>query len=193
VAHASHLQELDVCPSSPAGVQKSTSAELLPLVYSELRALAKARMAREAPGHTLQPTALVHQAYVRLVDSKSACVWDCRGHFFAAAAEAMHRIVVENARTKKSKRRGGDWRRLEFQEVVIQVTTSVDDILALGEAVELLSLDDTMAASVARLRLFTGFTIEETAMALELPQTTAYRHWVYARAFLQRRLNCQGL
>lgn len=166
-----------------------TAAELLPLVYRELRALAKYRLSREKPGQTLQPTALVHQAYVRLVDVQIAQSWESRSHFFAAAAEAMHRILIEKARYKKTQKRGGDWRRLGLEDVALHSSTSVDDLLALGEALEHLANDDSTAVNVARLRLLAGFTLEEVALTLKLSQTAAFRHWSYARAFLQQRLN----
>jgi RNA polymerase sigma factor (TIGR02999 family) len=167
----------------------ASAAELLPLVYGELRALAKNRLSREKPGQTLQPTALVHQAFIRLVDVQNAQLWDSRGHFFAAAAEAMQRILIENARYKKTQKRGGEWQRLELEDVAIRASASIDDLLALGEALELLADDDATAANVARLRLLGGFTLEEVALALDMPPTSVFRQWAYARAFLQRRLS----
>ncbi len=161
---------------------------LLPLVYDELRSLAKARMAFEKPGQTLQSTALVHEAYIRLVDVENAQQWDSRGHFFAAAAEAMRRILVEHARHKKALKSGGDWQRVDLRDEGISFMAAPDDLLALDEALEKLIADDSVAADVARLRLFTGVSLEEAALALGLSHTTAFRHWTYARAFLQHEL-----
>src|SRR5262245_4411456 len=161
-----------------------TAAEqLLPLVYDELRKLAAHRLARESPGQTLQATALVHEAYLRLVDHEPARRWNSRGHFFAAAAEAMRRILVENARKKCRVKHGGGRRRVELDEATPQVAPAVD-VLALGVAVcEAASAEPTKAA-VVKLRYFAGLSLEETAACLGISEATAKRHWAVARAWL---------
>ena len=166
----------------------AATQDLLPIVYNELRTLARAKLANEKPGQTLQATALVHEAFIRLVDSKNQQQWQSRGHFFASAAEAMRRILVEQARHKKAAKSGGEFQRVEMQDFGICVNGSPDELLALDEALDKLIFEDTAAADVARLRLFTGLTLAETSVALELPQTTVFRHWTFARAFLQHEL-----
>ena len=200
---------------------RRAAAELLPLVYDELRKLASARLAQERPGQTLQATALVHEAYLRLVrpagdgqrsevrgqrsegsDSTSDLGppssdhfstpdrWDSRGHFFAAAAEAMRRILVENARRKHSLKRGGRMARVDLTQVdggerAMTLDPEPDDLLALEEALIKLDQEDSSAAALAKLRLFAGLTVDEAAQALGISRTTAFRDWTYARAFLQ--------
>ena len=166
----------------------SATHDLLPIVYNELRSLAKAKLAHERPGQTLQATALVHEAFIRLVDSKTQQNWQSRGHFFASAAEAMRRILVEQARHRKAVKAGGEFQRVEMQDFGIHVKSSSDELLALDEAFCKLIAEDSAAADVARLRLFTGLTLAETSLALGVPQTTVFRHWAYARAFLQHEL-----
>jgi RNA polymerase sigma factor (TIGR02999 family) len=170
----------------------SAAEQLLPLVYDELRKLAAAKMAQENPGQTLQATALVHEAYIRLVDQTLPQRWDGRRHFFAAAAEAMRRILVEQARHKKSHRAGGSMKRVDFDDVDLAVAGRADDLLALDDAVEILARHDQHAAEVAKLRLFAGLTVDDTASVLGTPRTTAFRQWTYARAFLQFRLRAGG-
>lgn len=160
------------------------AAELLPLVYDELRKLAAARMAAEAPGQTLQPTALVHEAYVRLVDVEKADRWDSRGHFFAAAAEAMRRILVENARRKKAEKHGGGLNRHDAAEVPIAAPEPVEDLVALDEALDRFAAIDPQKAELVKLRYFAGLTIEEAAEALAISPATAKRYWTYSRAWL---------
>jgi RNA polymerase sigma factor (TIGR02999 family) len=167
---------------------QSAAAELLPMVYEELRKLAAARMAQEKPGQTLQATALVHEAYIRLVDVETTQHWQSRGHFFAAAAEAMRRILVEQARHKKSAKAGGAMRRVELGEAAVTLSPDPDDLLALDDALAKLAHDDTPAAEIARLRLFAGLSLDDAAASLGIPHTTAFRHWTYARAFLQHEL-----
>ena len=157
---------------------------LLPLVYEELRKLAAARMANESPGHTLTPTALVHEAYLRLVGDQQ---FDGRGHFFAAAAEAMRRILVERARRKKLPKHGGGRRRVELSEAH-RILESSDDLLLLDEALVRLSAEDATAVEIVKLRLFAGLSMEEAADALGLGRATAYRHWSFARAWLRCEL-----
>lgn len=162
--------------------------QLLPLVYEELRRLAARRLAREKPGQTLEATALVHEAYLRLVDRDRAQRWDGRGHFFAAAAEAMRRILVENARRKRSLKRGGDLVRHGLDEVELVIPGLGDDLLALDEALTRLAAQDPVKARLVELRHFAGLTLEEAARALGLATTTAHRHWTYARAWLHQAI-----
>ena len=161
------------------------AAELLPLVYDELRKLAATRLAEERPGQTLQPTGLVHEAYLRLVGPQSPD-WNGRGHFFAAAAEAMRRILVESARRKGRERHGGNRRRVDLDPSVVPGPEADDDLLALDEALTRLAAIDQPAARLVELRYFTGLTMPEAAEALGVPLRTAERNWAYARAWLRR-------
>ena len=163
--------------------------QLLPLVYDELRKLAAQRLAQEAPGQTLQATGLVHEAYLRLVDVEKAQGWDSRGHFFAAAAEAMRRILVENARHKRSQKAGHGRQRLALDDVEATAGAPPDDLLALDEALARLERENREAADLAKLRLFTGLTVDEAADALRVSRRTGFRLWTYARAFLQAELS----
>jgi RNA polymerase sigma factor (TIGR02999 family) len=160
------------------------SEELLPLVYEELRRLAQQRLAQEKPGQTLQATALVHEAYLRLVDSQEARTWDSRGHFFVAAAEAMRRILVDNARRKKAEVHGGGRRRVALAEGDWLSRATPEDIVALDDSLARLAGDDPGAAEVFKLRVFAGMSLEEAAKSLGMSRTSAYRHWTYARAWL---------
>ncbi len=166
----------------------SAGEQLLPLVYDELRKLAYAKLSHEKPGQTLQATALVHDAYIRLVDVEQAQHWNNRGHFFAAAAEAMRRILVEQARRKKSEKAGGAMQRIDLNEGMMTLSPPPDDLLALDEALTKLSIEDPSSADIARLRLFAGLSLEDAAQSLGLSQTTAFRHWTYARAFLMHEM-----
>jgi RNA polymerase sigma factor (TIGR02999 family) len=163
---------------------------LLPLVYEELRKLAAQRLAREKPGQTLQPTALVHEAYLRLVgvDADKAQRWDSRGHFFAAAAEAMRRILLNRARDKKRGKRGGQRRRIDLDQIDIAVNTSDEELIALDEALTELAVEDADAARLVNVRFFAGLTLKDAAGSLGLSQRTAERQWAYARAWLYARL-----
>lgn len=164
--------------------------QLLPLVYSELRALAVQRIAQEKPGQTLQATALVHEAYLRLVEgAKPPAAWSGRGHFFAAAAEAMRRILVENARGKKTEKRGGKRKRIDFAHAEPMTEAEPDSVLDVDEALTILAAEDPEAAAVAKLRLFAGLSVDEAAQALSLSRASAYRQWTYARAWLHARLS----
>jgi RNA polymerase sigma factor (TIGR02999 family) len=165
---------------------------LLPLVYDELRKLAARRLAREKPGQTLQATALVHDAYIRLVDVDEPGQWQGRGHFFAAAAEAMRRILVEQARKKKALRRGAGAAGLILREDDRVEPPVSDDVLDLDESLTRLAVVDRQAADVVKLRIFAGMTIEETAQALGVSKRTAVRGWAYARAWLGRELGERG-
>jgi RNA polymerase sigma factor (TIGR02999 family) len=158
--------------------------QLLPLVYDELRRLAAAKMAHEKAGQTLQATALVHEAYLRLVDGEQARHWDSRRHFFAAAAEAMRRILVERARSKAREKRGGDWKRVDFEELDVTTSVSPDQLVALDDALERLGELDPIAGGLVKLRYFAGLALDEAAEALGVSTATAYRHWAYARAWL---------
>jgi len=160
--------------------------ELLPLVYDELRRLAGHKMANEAAGHTLQPTALVHEAWLRLAGSDRP--WENRGHFFAAAAEAMRRILVDHARRKQSQKRGGGSQHEELNESAIVLTAPPDELLAVHEALDALAREDRPAAELVKLRYFVGMTMEEAASALDLAPRTAERLWTYARAWLRREM-----
>ena len=163
-----------------------TAAEqLLPLVYDELRKLAAVRLAQEKPGQTLQATALVHDAYIRLVDVENAQNWDSRGHFFAAAAEAMRRILVEQARRKERVRHGGEFGRTELRDVVDARVPDAETILAVDEAMERLSQQEPDVAEIVKLHFFAGLTLDETADALSKSRATVYRQWAYARACLR--------
>jgi RNA polymerase sigma factor (TIGR02999 family) len=162
--------------------------QLLPLVYDELRRLAAQKLARERPGQTLQATALVHEAYLRLVGADQDRHWNSRGHFFAAAAEAMRRILVERARRKKRGRHGGEWRRVDLDEADVVCLLPPDELLSLHDALGRLAELDPAAAGLAEVRCFAGLSVEEAADALGLSRTGAYRHWAYARAWLFSQL-----
>ena len=162
--------------------------QLLPLVYEALRRLAAEQMAREKPGHTLQATALVHEAYLRLVEGEQAAHWNSRGHFFAAAAEAMRRILVEGARRKKTRKHGGGGRRVELSGIESAEPARPETWLLLDDALTGLAQEDPDAAQIAKLRLFAGLSVEEAGEALGISRASAFRHWTYARAWLQARL-----
>jgi RNA polymerase sigma factor (TIGR02999 family) len=161
---------------------------LLPLVYDELRRLAAAKLAQEKPGQTLQATALVHEAYLRLVDADQAQPWNSRRHFLAAAAEAMRRILVENARRKKTAKHGGRRQRIDFSQAEPLTQADPAALLDLDEALTRLAGEDAEAAAVAQLRLFAGLSVEEAAQSLSTSRANAYRQWAYARAWLHARL-----
>ncbi len=158
------------------------SEHLMPLVYDELRQLAAQRLAQERPGQTLQATALVHEAYLRLVDGDKVQRWDSRGHFFAAAAEAMRRILIDSARRRQADKRGGGWQRHDLLEAELAVDSADAALSRLAER-------EPVIARLVELRFFAGLTLEEAAECLGLSQRTAYRHWAYARAWLRRELD----
>jgi RNA polymerase sigma factor (TIGR02999 family) len=158
--------------------------DLLPLVYDELRKLAAMRLAQEQPGQTLQATALVHEAYVRLVGAEDARCWESRGHFFAAAAEAMRRILVDRARGKGRIKRGGEWRRVDLENLALAVTAPPDLLLTLDDAITGLEAEDPAAAALVRLRYYAGVPLEQAGDSLGISTATTYRHWAYARAWL---------
>jgi RNA polymerase sigma factor (TIGR02999 family) len=165
------------------------AGELLPLVYEELRRLAAAQMAREKPGQTLDATALVHEAYLRLVGPAADRHWENRGHFLAAAAEAMRRILVEAARRKKRLRHGGAFHRVELPEDLPAAERAPEDVLAVDDALEQMATADPPTAELVKLVYFAGLTMEQAAQALGIAPRTAYRNWAYARAWLFRRLH----
>jgi RNA polymerase sigma factor (TIGR02999 family) len=160
---------------------------LLPLVYDELRRIAAHKMAQEAPGHTLQPTALVHEAWLRMIGDGNEH-FDSRGHFFAIAAEAMRRILVESARRKGSAKRGGGAGREELKETHLVQNAPTGEILAVNDALDQLAAEDSTCANLVKLRYFVGMTMDESAAALGLSQRTAERLWTYSRAWLRRRI-----
>src|SRR5438093_5861617 len=186
------MSELTRLLDAAAAGDRQAAADLLPLVYEELRKLAAARMSAEAPGHTLNATALVHEAYLRLVGPADAACWDNRGHFFAAAAEAMRRILVDHARRKAAARHGGGLSRLELDPDLAAVPEPREDLLALDEALDRLAAEDPLKADLVKLRYFGGLTLPEAAAALGLSERTAGRHWAFARAWLRRAVEGSG-
>jgi len=166
---------------------RQAAAELLPLVYDELRKLARSRIGHVPPGNTLQPTALVHEAYMRLVGDQDPG-WEGRGHFFAAAAEAMRQVLVDQARRKKRLKRGGDKKRIDVEDFEVPLATPAEDILAVDEAIERLKADDPRKAQIVVLRFFAGLTREETASAMGLSVATIDREWRFIVARLYKEL-----
>jgi RNA polymerase sigma factor (TIGR02999 family) len=166
--------------------------QLLPLVYDELRRLAAHKMAQENPGQTLDATALVHEAYLRLTGDNPGQSWNSRGHFFAAAAEAMRRILIDNARRKQAEKYGGGWQRHDLLEAELAIDSTSDEILAVDEALSQLAAKEPLIGRLVELRFFAGLTLEEAAECLSLSLRTAYRHWAYARAWLRRELDQTG-
>jgi RNA polymerase sigma factor (TIGR02999 family) len=163
--------------------------KLLPLVYDELRKLAAAKLAQEQPGQTLQATALVHEAYLRLLGRDHSQQWNSRGHFFGAAAEAMRRILVESARRKLQARRGGDQQRVPLEDIELAAPVAADDLLALDEALVHLESIDPALAMLVKLRYYAGLTMPQVAEVLGMPLRSAERNWVYARTLLHRELS----
>lgn len=170
----------------------NAAEQILPLVYDELRKLAAAKLAQEKPGQTLQATALVHEAYLRLVDVEKAQHWNSRGHFFAAAAEAMRRILVENVRRKQREKRGGQLQRVALEELRVSLDSQPDELLQLDETLEELGKSDAQAAELVKLHCFAGLAIEQAADVLGISPRTAYRDWAYARAWLFRSIERSG-
>ena len=169
--------------------EAQAAEELLPLVYEELRKLAAQKMSREVPGQTLQPTALVHEAWLRLVGKDGQAQFKSRGHFFGAAAEAMRRILIENARRKKAQRHGGGQQRVDIQDVDIAAAASDDELLAINDALEKLAAQDKPKAELVKLRYFVGLTLEEAAELLGVSVPTAKRQWTFARAWLYAEIS----
>jgi RNA polymerase sigma factor (TIGR02999 family) len=177
----SAIEQGDVCAAE----------QLLPLIYDELRTLAAQKLAQEAPGQTLQPTALVHEAYIRLVDTKRAQHWNSRNHFFAAAAKAMRRILVESARRKSSLKRGGSRARQDLDPETVASPESSEELLALDEALCELTATDSQAADLVNLRYFAGLTVKQAAQVLDMSPRSADFLWAFARAWLLRRLTAE--
>ena len=168
---------------------RTAADQLLPLVYEELRKLAAAKMAQEDPGHTLQATALVHDAYIRLLGSEQSANWDSRGHFFAAAAEAMRRVLIDRARQKKRLKHGGEWNRAELDIECPANDESPERLLAIDEALSNLESEHPNAAELLKLRYFAGLPLKESALMLGISTATAKRRWTLARAFLYDQLS----
>jgi RNA polymerase sigma factor (TIGR02999 family) len=171
---------------------RDAAEQLLPLVYDELRQLAAAKLAQEKPGQTLEATALVHEAYLRLVDTNTVQHWDSRGHFFAAAAQAMRRILIDSARRKAARKHGGGWHRHELLEAELAIDSTGDELAAVDEALSRLAACEPEIARLVELHFFAGLALEEAARCLGLAPRTAYRHWAYARAWLRRDLDQPG-
>jgi RNA polymerase sigma factor (TIGR02999 family) len=168
------------------------AAELLPLVYEELRKLAAQRLAQEKPGQTLEATALVHEAYLRLVDVEKAQHWDSRGHFFAAAAEAMRRILIDAARSKAAQKRGGARQRIDLNAADLATRAEPADLLLFNDTLEALARTDAEAAQLAKLRFFAGLSVQQAGEAMGLSRTIAYERWTFARAWLHSQLKDQS-
>jgi RNA polymerase sigma factor (TIGR02999 family) len=171
-----------------AGGNEQAAQELLPIVYDELRRLAAARMAEEKEGLTLQPTALVHEAYLRLTGGDGETKWSGRGHFFAAAAESMRRILIDNARRRKRLKRGGDRDRVDLDDFATAVTAPGEDLLDVDEALQALATADPVKVELVKLRFYAGLSVEEAGECLGISRATADRYWAYARAWLYDRL-----
>ncbi|WP_020470841.1 sigma-70 family RNA polymerase sigma factor [Zavarzinella formosa] len=174
--------------NAAAGGDRLAAADLLPLVYEELRKLAANRLADESPNQTLQPTALVHEAYLRLVGPSDEARWENRGHFFAAAAEAMRRLLVENARHKSRLKRGGEWQRVDLEAAESMAMAPAEDLLSINDALTRLEGRDPVKAELVKLRFFAGLSMPEIARSLGLSLATTERHWHFARAWLYSEL-----
>jgi RNA polymerase sigma factor (TIGR02999 family) len=178
------MSELTRLIDAAAGGDHQAAADLLPLVYDELRRLAATRLAAEQPGQTLQATALVHEAYLRLVGGDQSADWQGRGHFFAAAAEAMRRILINRARDKARQKRGGDRQRVDLDRVVVADQASEEELIAVDDALQELARRNRPCAELVKLRFFTGLTLDEAAAAMGIARRTANRYWAFARAWL---------
>jgi RNA polymerase sigma factor (TIGR02999 family) len=178
---------MESSPVSSSRNEQLSAEQWLPLLYDELRRLAEQKMARENPGQTLQATALVHEAWLRLGGDRQP-EWKNRAHFFAAAAEAMRRILVDNARRKKAERHGGNFERVNFDGLELAASTEDDQLLAVHEALDRLALHDPLKAELVKLKFFAGLTTEDAAKVLEISEPTAKRYWAYARAWLFREI-----
>ena len=181
------MSEVTVILDSIQKGDPKAAEELLPLVYDELRKLAAFKLAQQPPGQTLQPTALVHEVYLRLLGNGNNS-WQDRKHFFAAAAEAMRHLIVDRARRKATARHGGGWRRLDLDKVVIASNTSDENILLVSEALEKLATHDPASAELVKLRFFGGLTFSQAAEVMGISERTAQRFWAYARAWLFREI-----
>lgn len=187
-AQATGMHEVTRILSAIEQGDPHAAEHLLPVVYDELRRLAAQKLAQEKPGQTLQATALVHDAYLRLVDVDKAQRWDSRGHFFAAAAEAMRRILLNRARAKKRVKRGGERWRVDLDQIEVALDTNDEQLLALDAVLTQLAVEDPDAARLVNLRFFAGLTLKDAAVSLGLAPRTADRQWAYARAWLYARL-----
>jgi RNA polymerase sigma factor (TIGR02999 family) len=192
IATLSWMSEVTRLLDAAAAGNGQAAADLLPLVYDELRKLATARLASEKPGQTLQATALVHEAYLRLVGPAPGAAWNSRGHFFAAAAEAMRRILVEAARRKGRDKRGGDRHRVDLDDIAGDPVRGSEDVLALDEALDRLAKVEPEKALLVNLRYFAGFTLEEAAQIQGISIATAKRRWAVARAWLYDALSAEN-
>lgn len=182
------MQDVTQILSKMESAKSDAAQELLPVVYRELRKLASSRLAHERAGHSLQPTVLVHEAYLRLVDTETPSKWNGRGHFFGAAAEAMRRILVEHARRKEAQKRGGDRIRIELDEDCV-LTERSEDLLALDEALSQLEAQWPEKAKIVKLRYFGGLTLPEASTAIGVSRATGERYWRFARAWLYSQLD----
>ena len=182
------MNEVTRVLSAIEGGDPHAAEQLLPLVYQELRKLAAQKLAQEKPGQTLEATALVHEAYLRLVDVKKVQHWQSRAHFFAAAAEAMRRILIESARRKRRRKRGGNRERVDLDNAGVVSTAAPDELLIIDEAIAKLAAEDPQAAQLVRLRYFAGLSVEDAAEMCGLSRSSAYEHWSYARAWLHDEL-----
>ena len=183
------MNDVTLIIQAVAAGEASATDDLLPVIYSDLKRLATSRLASEKIGHTLQPTALVHEAYMRLVGTNSD-TWENRAHFFGAASEAMRRILIDHARRKKRKKRGGDAKRVCLDDIA-EINSESDQLLALDEALSELELLDKTKAELVKLKFFGGMKLNEAAKVLDIPSRTADRYWAYARAWLQRHISEQ--
>ena len=182
------MNEVTRILSTVEGGDPHAAEKLLPLVYQELRRLAAQKLAQEKLGQTLEATALVHEAYIRLVDVDKAQHWNSRGHFFAAAAQAMRRILIDRAREKQRHKRGGTMHRFDIDALDLATHVTPEQLLAIDDALARLAIEDPIAARMVELRYFAGLTVDEASQVLHLSTTTAYRHWRYARAWLKSEL-----
>jgi len=191
IAHALSSMIMSEVTRILAAIEKGdarAAEQLMPLVYNELRLLAGQKLAQEKPGQTLQATGLVHEAYVRLVDVEKIQHWDSRGHFFAAAAEAMRRILIEAARRKGRQKRGGERKRVDLNSADLVSRSAPDELLIIDDAINKLAADDPEAAQLVKLRYFAGLSVEDAAELAGISRSTAYEHWAYARAWLHQEL-----
>lgn len=183
------MSEVTQILSAIAEGDPHAAEQLLPLVYDELRRLAAQKIVHEESGQTLQATALVHEAYLRLVEGDKAPHWDSRGHFFAAAAQAMRRILIDNARRKQAEKHGGGWQRHELLEAELAIDSTGGELFAVDAALSQLATKEPVIARLVELRFFAGLTLTEAAACLGISERKGYRHWAYARAWLRRELD----
>ena len=183
------MEDITTLLSAAADGDTEAAHKLMPRIYDELKRIASSKMSHEQVGHSLDATALVHEAYIRLIGNDGSYKWDNRAHFFASAAEAMRRILVENARRKSRMKRGGQHKRVDLAGCNIYVSAPHADVLATHEALDRLELEDELGAKIVKLRFFAGFSVEEAANTLGLSRAAGFRHWKFSRAWLQRELS----